>query len=672
LEVAMKNIRFRSRDLRTRTKISLIFLLLLVPIGYTVWTIAADKRALIAASEREQIGSAYIAAVRPALFAVANLAKTADVHAAVETAWATQKKIGESRGLLALADDFAFAIEIATAGTDTSAIDAAMEKGAAVVARAAEESNMSVDPELASYYLGSVASIRLPRILGSLLAERNIASAVIAAGELTTEQRVRLLTLSGALKANFEDLRGDLAGAVRGNGHLSQSLTEPLAAFTKAADGFAFSLDQALIERNGRQADAGRIAQDYATTIKTAGELWGSVVAQFDQSVAKRVADLKATLTFTLAIVGALVLASFTLALLMQRQIVRPLGRLERLAHQVRKTDDYTLRIDYDSRDEVGRLATAFNGMLAEVAEARVRSAERAKERERQQTQQQERANHLAGLTENFDRKVAGVVELVSSAAIEMRNSATSMTHTAEEAIQQSMTVSTASNQASANVQTVASSADELAASIAEIGRQVTQSALISRSAVDEAEQTNQTMRGLTQAAQKIGQVVDLINAIASQTNLLALNATIEAARAGEAGRSFAVVASEVKNLAVQTAKATDEITGQISAMQKVTGDAVSAIDRISGTIVRVNEIAATIAAAIEEQDAATKNIASGVQQAAVGTQEVSRTIGEVSAAAGRTGESAGQVLHAASRLANEATGLKQEVDQFLAGVRAA
>ena len=179
-------------------------------------------------------------------------------------------------------------------------------------------------------------------------------------------------------------------------------------------------------------------------------------------------------------------------------------------------------------------------------------------------------------------------------------------------------------------------------------------------------------MRGLTQAAQKIGQVVDLINAIASQTNLLALNATIEAARAGEAGRSFAVVASEVKNLAVQTAKATDEITGQISAMQKVTGDAVSAIDRISGTIVRVNEIAATIAAAIEEQDAATKNIASGVQQAAVGTQEVSRTIGEVSAAAGRTGESAGQVLHAASRLASEATGLKQEVDQFLAGVRAA
>jgi methyl-accepting chemotaxis protein len=658
--------------LRTRTKISLIFFLLLVPIGYTVWTIAADKRVLIVASEREQVGSAYVAAVRPVLFAVSNLGKAADVHAAVETARAAQKKLGESQGLSAFADDFAFAIEIASTGSDTDAIDAAMEKATGLLARAAEESNMSVDPELASYYLGSSISIRLPRILGNLLAERNIVGAVVDAGELTTEQRVRLLTLSGALKANLDGLRGDLAGAIRGDSRLSHSLTEPLAAFTKAADSFAFSLDQGLLEKNGRKVDAGRIAQDYLATVKSAGDLWGSVVGQFDQSVAKRVADLKATLTLTLAIVGALVLASFTFALLMQRQIVRPLGRLESLANEVRKTDDYSLRIDYDSRDEVGRLATAFNGMLAEVAEARARAAERAKERERQQAQQQERANHLAGLTENFDRKVAGVVELVSSAAIEMRNSATSMTHTAEEAIQQSMTVSTASNQASANVQTVASSADELAASIAEIGRQVTQSALISRSAVDEAEQTNQTMRGLTQAAQKIGQVVDLINAIASQTNLLALNATIEAARAGEAGRSFAVVASEVKNLAVQTAKATDEITGQISAMQKVTGDAVSAIDRISGTIVRVNEIAATIAAAIEEQDAATKNIASGVQQAAVGTQEVSRTIGEVSAAAGRTGESAGQVLRAASRLASEATGLKQEVDQFLARVRAA
>jgi methyl-accepting chemotaxis protein len=179
-------------------------------------------------------------------------------------------------------------------------------------------------------------------------------------------------------------------------------------------------------------------------------------------------------------------------------------------------------------------------------------------------------------------------------------------------------------------------------------------------------------MRGLTQAAQKIGQVVDLITSIAGQTNLLALNATIEAARAGEAGRGFAVVASEVKSLAVQTAKATEEIGSQISAMQTATSEAVAAIGRIGGTIGRVNDIASTITAAIQVQDTSTKEIAGNVQQAAVGTQEVSGTIGEVSAAASRAGETANGVLGAASRLAQEADRLKQHVDQFLTSVRAA
>jgi len=189
---------------------------------------------------------------------------------------------------------------------------------------------------------------------------------------------------------------------------------------------------------------------------------------------------------------------------------------------------------------------------------------------------------------------------------------------------------------------------------------------------VSEAERTNKAMRDLALAAQKIGQVVELITTIASQTNLLALNATIEAARAGEAGRGFTVVASEVKSLAVQTARATAEIEAQISCMQKATDDAVIAIERISGTTARVNEIAATIAAAIEEQNCATREIAANVQQAARGTQEVSGNIGEVSAAANSTGNSAGILLTAASSLAGEAAGLKREVDQFLALVKAA
>jgi methyl-accepting chemotaxis protein len=218
----------------------------------------------------------------------------------------------------------------------------------------------------------------------------------------------------------------------------------------------------------------------------------------------------------------------------------------------------------------------------------------------------------------------------------------------------------------------VAAATEELAGSTGEIGRQVSESARITQGAVSEAEETNRTMRSLAEAAEQIGQVVKLISDIAGQTNLLALNATIEAARAGDAGRGFAVVASEVKSLAVQTAKATGDISSKILGMQQVTGEAVAAIERIGGTIAKVNEIAAVIAAAVEEQSAATKDIAANVQQAAIGTQDVSGTIGEVSVAAGHTGKSATVVLEAATRLSGEATGLKQEVDRFLTAVKAA
>lgn len=268
-----------------------------------------------------------------------------------------------------------------------------------------------------------------------------------------------------------------------------------------------------------------------------------------------------------------------------------------------------------------------------------------------------------------FAEEVKNVVEMVSSASTELQTSAQSMSATAEETNRQSAAVAAAAEQATTNVQTVASATEELSASLGEVGRQVTESATIAKNAVEDARATNEKVQGLSDAANKIGEVVDLINDIASQTNLLALNATIEAARAGDAGKGFAVVASEVKSLASQTAKATEDIAGQVNAIQDATNQAVAAIQGIDQTIGQISDIAATIAAAVEEQNTATQEIAENVQQAATGTREVSNNISGVTQAATETGEASSEVLSAASELSQQSEKLREQVSTFMTEV---
>jgi methyl-accepting chemotaxis protein len=266
-----------------------------------------------------------------------------------------------------------------------------------------------------------------------------------------------------------------------------------------------------------------------------------------------------------------------------------------------------------------------------------------------------------------MSNRVREVVDIVASASTELQSSAESLAGAAEESTRQSSAAAAAADQASTSVQTVASAAEELSSSINEINRQVAQSAEMAKGAVDEANRTNTVIQGLAGAAEKIGEVVNLINDIASQTKLLALNATIEAARAGEAGKGFAVVASEVKNLADQTSKATTQIASQIGGMQSETRNAVSAISQIGASIGKISEISTTIASAVEEQGAATQEIARNVQQAAGGTQEVSNNIAGVTQAATQTGSAATDILKASGELAKQADALKGEVDSFMA-----
>ena len=348
--------------------------------------------------------------------------------------------------------------------------------------------------------------------------------------------------------------------------------------------------------------------------------------------------------------------------------ILRRIGSLQR-SMQLLSDGDLESEIYRSSQhDEIAAMANALHIFRESMVEARAFSADQDKDR----TSKAERASRMESRIVEFEATVRNALDSLQTSATSMQTSAQNMSTTADQSSALVNAVASAAEETSVNVQTVSSGTEELSSSIAEIGRQVITSAEIARKAVDEAGKTDATMQGLAENADRISVVVDLIQTIASQTNLLALNATIEAARAGEAGRGFAVVASEVKNLATQTAKATDDIRSQISSMQEVTTSAVGAIRSISSTISEINDVTTSIATAVEEQGAATREIARNIQHAAGGTAEVSSNIVGVSTASAEAGSAAGEVLSASGALRQQTDALRSEIDAFLSNIRAA
>jgi methyl-accepting chemotaxis protein len=375
------------------------------------------------------------------------------------------------------------------------------------------------------------------------------------------------------------------------------------------------------------------------------------------------------TIYLTLGLIGlGLVLGVGTAIFVARVGIAKPIAQINAVMQALAGGDKSVEVPGKDRGDELGEMAKTVQVFKESMIETdRMREEQEATKKRTEE----ERRRAMLQLADRFESSVGGVVNGVSAAATELQASASTMSATAEQTSKQSSVVAAASEETTRNVQTVASATEELSASIGEITSQVTESTRIVGEAVGQAQDTMQKVQGLSDAAQKIGDVVRLINDIAGQTNLLALNATIEAARAGEAGKGFAVVASEVKTLATQTAKATDEIASQVRAIQDATTSSASAMSQIAATINRVNEIATAIASAVEEQGAATQEISRNVQQAAQGTQEVSLNIGGVSQAATQSGAAARQVLESADELSKNGSKLQTEVQEFLRTVRA-
>jgi methyl-accepting chemotaxis protein len=356
--------------------------------------------------------------------------------------------------------------------------------------------------------------------------------------------------------------------------------------------------------------------------------------------------------------VGGLVLA---------RSITRPLQRLSQTTTDLAAGKLDSVVDGVWMKNEIGAMARALEVFQTNAREVERLTADQARQKAQAEEEKRRAIHALADL---FEARVSEVVQQVGAGAHQVRGNAAGMLDRATSANRQAATVAAASQQAGMSVQTAAAATEEMSASISEIGSQVRRSFDMVRGAVRAVEETNGHVLGLSDAANRIGEIVGLINAIAAQTNLLALNATIEAARAGEAGKGFAVVANEVKSLATQTAKATEDIGAQITTMQQVTGAAVSAIKGVGDTVVSIDEIVGSIATSMEQQAAATQEITRNVQEAASGTTEVSQNITGVSTSAGETGVAAGEVLRAAELLDGQAVALNREVKDFIGRLR--
>ena len=503
------------------------------------------------------------------------------------------------------------------------------------------------------------AGLLAGRSLRHLLLARLHVEAFLSTGQ--QEQADRVGEALAAFKRRLGQLRREL---------LNPALEARGAQAAQAASGYRKAFEDlvkvTLVHNGVVTGTLERIGPAVATQVDAAARAAEERQVSLSRAAATSLQD---AVRYGSATALAVVLLGALLSAYIGRAISRPIQAMTAAMDQLARGD---LRAEVPAvgrGDELGRMAEALQVFKDNALEvARLKRAQ--EERDRQAAEEKRR--QMLRLADGFEASVQNLIDLVSSAATELQATSREMSSTAEQTSSQSVAVASASEEATANVQTVASAAEELSVSIQEISRQISESNRIAQSAVKDAESTNVQVQGLASAGQNIGEVVSLIRDIAEQTNLLALNATIEAARAGEAGKGFAVVASEVKSLANQTAKATEEIAAQITGMQSATQGTVQAIEEITRVIGQISLNAGVIAGAVEEQKASTQEIARNVQQAAAGTEDVQGNIAQVRVAAEQTGESAGQVLSAAAELSQQSEKLRDEVDRFVGGLRAA
>jgi methyl-accepting chemotaxis protein len=643
-------------------KLALASLLFLLPVVYVIWTLVAQQNIAIDFGLKEREGTFYLRGLQAQGLALARTVTLGEAVDGAAIAGSIAKLeathgAGMESGELAQAAIKAF--EPLGAGAQPSDLEAARTALRALIAKVGDKSNLILDPDLDSYYVMDLVLIKLPDIIDRTAAMTTLARADWADGAIGTDEQVDFFVALGGLKSLVEGADASVASGYSGNadGSLKANLDPAYLGAKKAMAAFADAVSGGAIDNTG------------ATRTLSALELfYAANSSELERLLNRRIDAFKADQTMTLVIASVLFLVAIGVVLaIIMLTVIRPLGRLTSAMRQL-AGGDLNIHVEHaEAQNEIGDIARALKVFRESASRARALEAEKEAEQKRQLA----RAERTKAAIGEFEAEIGEVVTVVSASSEELQTTAQSMSATAEQTAQQAAAAANASSLTSGNVQTVAAATEELSASIGGIRQQASEAAKIVGEAAAQAAEATGRVHRLAESATKIEQVITLINEIAAQTNLLALNATIEAARAGDAGKGFAVVAQEVKSLAGQTAKATEEIVGQIAAIQDDTKLSVQAIEVITATIRRVSDLSTAIAAAVNEQGGATQEIARSVNMAASGTSEVSTNVTAVTQAAESAGAASHRVLAAAKDLAKHSAGLKMQVDSFLSAVRA-
>ena len=637
-------------NLTIAAKLGIAYALFLAPIGYLGYQTVADKEAGIGFAQKEIVGVRYISEIRGVQDAILRGASTVTL---IDRVTANEASAGVDLNTKEAAD----ALRKALASGN---VLEASQVAADLIGKAADGSNLTLDPELDSFYTQDALTVKLPAATAGVAS----LAAAIASGagrDGSVADQVAVGVQLGTVQPMLDGLITDIGNAIKGNPDktVAAALSKSM---TKISDT-AVTVMASLADRT-QAAEAEKIAQPLLDAMGAAGT---AASAELMHLLEARIAGFRQSEITNAVIAFTMFLSAVVYVLvIVQHGVVRPLRTLTITMGRLAQ-NDLTVAVDGSARvDEVGDIARAVEVFKQNAIAAQAMEAAQASDRVAKERRQAAMDRH----TDDFGTSIIGVMGGLTSSAEGMRNAARVMAATAEDVRNKANTTAEGAALSSQQLASVAAAIEEMTSSVSEIARQATVTSQMTRSAVRQAEASQTTMQDLSQATARIGDVVKLISDIAGQTNLLALNATIEAARAGEAGKGFAVVAAEVKALATQTANATSEIGGQIEAVRTATRESVSVMADVAKIIGRLDEVAVVIAAAVEEQSATTREIAASVQQVSAAGQQATKAMQHMVSVSDDTGTAGHQVLLAADGIREEAARLQAEVDHFLVAVR--